>query len=182
MRISVVGTSGAGKTTLARRVATAIDLPCIELDAINWQPGWRALNIDDLGEFRRRVDEAIAAEHWVCDGNYGSDVGDRVWRRATHIVWLDYGRSVIMPRVIGRSLMRALQGRELWPGTGNRETFRRWLDRGHPIRWAWDTWARRRTRYEGLIADVDAAHLSVFRLRHPGETTALIKRLRAERL
>ena len=42
MRIVVVGTSGAGKTTLARRIAALLMLPHIELDAINWQPGWRA--------------------------------------------------------------------------------------------------------------------------------------------
>jgi ABC-type branched-subunit amino acid transport system ATPase component len=43
MRIVVVGTSGAGKTTLARRIAALLELPHIELDAINWQPGWRDL-------------------------------------------------------------------------------------------------------------------------------------------
>jgi len=37
MRIAVVGTSGSGKTTLARRLAAGLDLPFVELDAINWQ-------------------------------------------------------------------------------------------------------------------------------------------------
>jgi adenylate kinase family enzyme len=41
MRIVVVGTSGAGKTTLARRIAAL--LPHIELDASNWQSGCRDL-------------------------------------------------------------------------------------------------------------------------------------------
>jgi GTPase SAR1 family protein len=41
MRIVVVGTSGAGKTTLARRIAAQLQLPHIELDAINWQSEWR---------------------------------------------------------------------------------------------------------------------------------------------
>jgi adenylate kinase family enzyme len=43
MRIVVVGTSGAGKTTLARRIAALLELRYIELDAINWQSGWRDL-------------------------------------------------------------------------------------------------------------------------------------------
>jgi adenylate kinase family enzyme len=38
VRIIVVGTSGAGNTTLARRIAAMLELPHIELDAINWQP------------------------------------------------------------------------------------------------------------------------------------------------
>ena len=41
MRIVVVGISGAGKTTLAHRIAAL--LTHIELDAINWQSGWRDL-------------------------------------------------------------------------------------------------------------------------------------------
>ena len=39
MRIVVVGTSGAGKTTLARRIAAQLQLPHIELNAINFVPG-----------------------------------------------------------------------------------------------------------------------------------------------
>ena len=89
MRIVVVGTSGAGKTTLARRIAAQLQLPHIELDAINWQSEWRDLTRHNPEEFVRRVTEAIQAEAWVVDGNYGP-VRDRVWRRATHLVWLDY--------------------------------------------------------------------------------------------
>ena len=47
MRIVVVGTSGAGKTTLARRIAGLFELPHIELDAINWQSGWHDLTRHD---------------------------------------------------------------------------------------------------------------------------------------
>src|SRR5215831_10932803 len=106
MRIVVVGTSGAGKTTLARRIADRLQLPHIELDAINWQSEWRDLTRHDPEEFVRRVTEAIQAEAWVVDGNYGP-VRERVWKRATHLVWLDYERAVIMARVISRSLLRA---------------------------------------------------------------------------
>jgi adenylate kinase family enzyme len=79
MRIVVVGTSGAGKTTLARRIADRLQLPHIELDAINWQSEWRDLTRHDPEEFVRRVTEAIQAEGWVvaaitvqCANGYGS--------------------------------------------------------------------------------------------------------------
>ena len=81
MRIVVVGTSGAGKTTLARRIAALLERPNIELAAINWQSGWRDLTRQDPEEFIRRVAGAIRAEAWVVDGNYGP-VRDRVWQRA----------------------------------------------------------------------------------------------------
>lgn len=179
MRIAVVGSSGAGKTMLAERLAKALGLPWIELDAINWQAGWRDLSKRDTTEFVRLVDEATTGERWVCAGNY-SVVRHIVWVRATHLVWLDYERPLIMRRVLWRSLWRAIDGRELWPGTGNRETFRRWLDRDHPIRWAWDNWERRRVQFEDLIASPETAHLRIFRLRHPREVDQFVETLRRE--
>lgn len=179
MRILVTGTSGSGKTTLARQLAETLRLPHIELDAVNWQPGWVGLNEADPPEFSRRVEAAIAAEVWVIDGNYGG-VREAIWDRATDVVWLDYGRDVIMPRVILRSVRRAVDRTELWPGTGNRESWRRWLDREHPIRWAWDTWARRRREYAARCNEPRYAHLRIHRLRHPREAEPLIARLAAD--
>ena len=172
MRIVVVGTSGAGKTTLARRIAALLELPHIELDAINWQPGWRDLTRHDPEEFVRRVNEAIEAKAWGVDGNYGP-VRDRVWQRATHLVWLDYQRPVIMARVISRTLFRAALRTELW--AGNRERWRQLLRPSHPIRWAWSTWERRRSETAERLAQSECAHLVVFRLRRPSEVTRAIE-------
>jgi adenylate kinase family enzyme len=176
MRIAVVGSSGSGKTTLARRLGQGLDLPFIELDAINWQAGWIDLNSHDPEDFVRRVEAAIAPKAWITDGNYGR-VRPMLWKRATHLVWLDYSRAVIMPRVIRRSFLRSLTGQELWPGTGNREDWRRWLDKEHPIRWAWDTYHRRRAAYEAMLAEPGYEHLRLHRLRHPREAAGLVARL-----
>ncbi|MFI4935419.1 MAG: hypothetical protein ACHP7N_12415 [Caulobacterales bacterium] len=177
MRILVTGTSGSGKTTLGKRLGAELGLPYVELDAINWQPGWRGLDKDDPPEFLRRVDEATAGDGWVCDGNYGGARG-MLWRRATHLVWLDYGRSTIMRRVIGRSFLRAIDQRELW--AGNREDWRHWLRASHPIRWAWDTWERRRADYELRLKQPEHAHLKVFRLTRTREAVGLGGRIRGD--
>ena len=176
MRIVVVGTSGSGKTTLAGRLAKALDLPHFELDAINWQPGWVSLNDTDRPEFIRRIEAAIAQPAWVMAGGY-SNVRDRIWNRATHVVWLDYARPVIMRRVIWRSLTRAISGEELWPGTGNRETFSMWRSPEHPIRWAWDTYDRRKREYAARLAEPRFAHLTAFRLTHSGQAGPLVAEL-----
>ena len=171
MRIVVVGTSGAGKTTLARRIAALLELPHIELDAINWRSGWRDLTRHNPEEFVRRVNEAIEAKAWVVDGNYGP-VRDMVWPRATHLVWLDYERPVIMARVISRTLFRAVLRTELW--AGNRERWRQMLHPSHPIRWAWSTWERRRRETAERLAQRECAHLVVIRLRRPSEVQRAI--------
>ena len=177
MRITVNGSSGSGKSTLARRLAAELDLPHVELDAVNWQPGWVDLNSTDRPEFQRRVAEALAGDRWVTDGNYSSVQGE-IRARATDAIWLDYPRPEIMSRVIRRSFHRAIEGKELWPGTGNVETFARWLDKEHPIRWSWDTYHRIKTRYEAIFADPANAHLRVHRLRHPREAEELVVELK----
>ena len=40
-RLSVVGNSGSGKTTIARRLATGLGIPHLELDAVFHQPDWQ---------------------------------------------------------------------------------------------------------------------------------------------
>ena len=179
MRVSVLGTSGCGKSTFARRLAGAIGAPHVELDAINRQPGWRDLDTHDPEQFVRRVGDAVAADAWVSDGNYGR-IRDIVLARATHLVWLDYPRPVIMARVLRRSFVRALTHRELWPGTDNREEFARWLSKEHPIRWAWDTYHDRRRRFEALFEDPRAAHTARYRLRRPAEAEPLLRTLAGE--
>src|SRR5262245_56308830 len=49
-RVSVVGNSGSGKTTVAAALAERLGVACTELDAINHQPNWTPLPVD---EFRR---------------------------------------------------------------------------------------------------------------------------------
>ena len=60
-RVSVVGVSGAGKSTVGRQLAAALDVPFVELDAIFHLPDWGELSRD---EFRERVDSATAAPGW----------------------------------------------------------------------------------------------------------------------
>ncbi len=181
MRVVVIGSSGSGKSTFGHRLSGACDLARVELDALNWAPGWIDRSNTDPDDFVRRVDIAIAGDRWVTDGNYRLAM-TRILPRATHLVWLDYSRAVVMRRVIWRSLVRALGQRELWPGTGNREEFRRWLDKEHPIRWAWDTFNRRRAQYDVLFADPRVAAVTKHRLHHPSEAEPLIARLAANAL
>ena len=76
------------------------------------------------------VTEAIRAEAWVVDGNYGP-VREPVWRRATHLVWLDYERAVIMTRVISRSFFRAVLRTEMWAGLLSKRLEQ--ADSGHEV-------------------------------------------------
>ena len=176
MRIAVKGTSGSGKTTTATMIAERLRIPHIELDVLNWGPGWLSRSESEWGEFHRLVDEATSGESWVICGGY-SAVNDLVLGRASHLIWLDYSRARVMRQVVARSFLRAWQKNELWPGTGNRESFRRWLDPEHPILWAWSTWARRREAFAKISSQGDFGPLQVERLRTPRDIPAFLERL-----
>jgi adenylate kinase family enzyme len=172
VRIVVVGTSGAGKTTLAKAIAATLAIPHIELDALEWGPGWTPLSSADPDALVHRVAAATAADAWVVDGNYGL-VRDLTWRRATHLVWLDYDWPVIMMRVIRRTLVRVVFRTELW--SGNVERWRHILRPSHPIRWAWSTWERRRRETADRLTQKECAHLAVLRLHRPSEISRAVE-------
>lgn len=147
MRISVLGTSGSGKTTTGRAAATRLGVPFFELDSIRHGPNWTEMPDD---EFAARVQQIVEGEAWVVDGNYGS-VRQITGARATQIVWLDLPRWLVMIQVTWRSVTRGVLRRELW--NGNRESIRNWLKPDHPMRWAWSTHARRRRDFGRQLDD-----------------------------
>ena len=159
---------------MSRHLSARLNIPHIELDALNWQPGWRDLTRYDPEEFERRVTHAIDAPDWIADGNYVS-VRDQIWARATDLVWLDYERRVIMKRVVIRSLGRVMLRTELW--SGNRERWSNFVRPSHPIRWAWRSWEQQRSDTELRVQSAKFAHLTVLRLRTPRETKLTIERL-----
>lgn len=126
----VAGISGAGKTTLARKLSTRWELPRHELDALNHGPGWVP-----RPEFESDVRGFAAQDRWVTEDQYHGVLGDLLWEHADTVIWLDLPLRTIMWRVVRRSVSRAVTRRELW--NGNRENWRDWLRADHPIRWAW---------------------------------------------
>jgi len=159
-RIVVVGTSGSGKTTMARRLADGLGVPHVELDSLHWGPGWTPSPTE---EFRRQTARALAGEAWTVDGNY-SKVRDVVWSRADTLVWLDYALPVVLWRVVSRTNLRIVKREELWHG--NRESFRTsFLSRDSIILWALTTYRRRHSEYPILFGRPEYSHLRVVRLR-----------------
>ena len=163
-RVSVVGTSGVGKSTVSRELARRLGASWLELDSVYHQAGWTPL---DTAEFRARVAAVAAGERWVIDGGY-SAVRDLVWARADTVVWLDLPRRTVMRRISCRTLRRVAGRVELW--NGNRERWRNlftWDKNESIIAWAWQTYGSRRERYAALLTDPANAHLTFVRLTSP---------------
>lgn len=162
-RICVLGSSGAGKSTLALRITAVLQLRRIELDELHWGENWTPA---DPEAFAARVDEAIAGDSWVVDGNYQSKLGTRVLQRADAIVWVDPGRATIMRQVITRTIRRAWSREVLW--NGNRETwdgFKIWKREESIIWWAWHSSGQARTKFAAIMEDPAFSHAHRRRLR-----------------
>jgi len=134
-RVAVVGTSCSGKTTLARRLASSLGSPHVELDALYWGPGWTRVAAP---AFRWAVDRATRRPRWVVDGNY-TEVRDLVWSRATTVVWVDPPLRVLLRRALPRTLRTAVRREEIVPGSRDsvcraflsRESILLWILRSH---------------------------------------------------
>jgi adenylate kinase family enzyme len=174
-RINVIGTSGSGKTTFARRTAEVLGFPHFEMDALFWRPNWGETPVD---EFRQKVREALKGDTWTIDGNY-SKVRDIVWARADTVVWLDYPFAIVMGRVIWRTFRRGLTREELW--SGNRE--RLWgnlFSKDSIIRWSMNTYWRRKREYPVMFEMPEHAHINFIRLRSLKEGEAWLAWLAEE--
>ena len=133
-RIIVIGSGGAGKSTLATRIAARTGLPLIHLDAHYWRPGWVPTPKD---EWERTVKALIAEPAWVMDGNYSGTLALRI-AAADTIVFLDLPRGVCLRRVVGRRLRYHRQARpDMREGCYERLTW-------EFIQWIWTYPSRRR--------------------------------------
>jgi len=174
-RIVVVGTSGAGKTTFARRLSQATGLPHIELDGLHWLPNWTPRPKE---EFIARVREAASEERWIVDGNY-SAVRDLLWSRAELLVWLNYGFPRVFWQAVSRSVRRVVTGEELFGG--NRETWREFVSRDGIPRWVLRTFWRRRREMPLLLGEERYRHLHCWEFRTPRQAEAFVAELSRNR-
>ena len=90
-RLVVIGVTGSGKSTLAGRLAALLNLACIDLDALHWDPNWTEAPVE---VFRSRVETATRSGRWVAAGNYHV-VRDLIWPRAEAALWLDYSLPLV---------------------------------------------------------------------------------------
>ena len=99
-RVAVIGSGGAGKSTLAVELGARTGLPVIHLDREFWRPGWQPTP-DDVWE--ARVGELVQGDRWIIDGNYGGTMPIR-FERADTVVFLDLPRALCLLSVIWRSI------------------------------------------------------------------------------
>lgn len=172
-RVNVVGSSGSGKTIFSRKLAAARGCPCVELDALFWGPNWTQRSDE---EFYALIEEALLGERWCLDGNYSRSVPIK-WKRVQEVVWLDFSFPRTFWRSLTRAIRRASSKEEIWPGTGNVETFRKgFFSRDSIILWSISNYSSIRRRYLATMRDPQFSHIRFTQLRSPRDAEAYLKK------
>lgn len=173
-RVNVVGTSGSGKSTFSKSLAELVDAPYVELDSLYHKPNWQESSRAELLE---KLEVAIQPERWVLDGNYHSKTFETKWSRATSIVWIDPSFTRNFLQAFSRAIRRIRTRQELWPGTGNRETFQKtFLSTDSVLLWTVTSYHRIRKRYSYYERNLgEFPHLNFYRLRGRSATEAFLK-------
>lgn len=173
-RIHVVGNSSSGKSTLGAQLAVALNVPFVEMDALNWEPNWVALNDTNPKEFTRRIEHATQGDGWVVAGSYLRFTQTVFWPRLETVIWLDLPVYQLVYRMLKRSWRRSRSKELLW-GT-NYERFwpqlKFWNKEDSLLGWIVTQQQRQRRSMHAHIADPHWKHIQFIHLKSAVEIKA----------
>ena len=142
-RILVIGSGGAGKSTVARRLGHLLNIEVLHLDKFYWKSGWIEPPPD---EWLQTVHELINRDSWIIDGNYSGTLDLRLQKCDT-IVFLDMPRLLCLWRIVKRRFLYRHGGR---PDIA--EGCREKLDLAF-VSWVWNFWQRSRPQVVRRIGE-----------------------------
>jgi adenylate kinase family enzyme len=163
-RIAIIGSGGAGKSTLAARLGKILHLPVIHLDRLHWRPGWVEPPKD---EWKRKVEEIVSTDRWIIDGNYGGTMEIR-FAACDTVIYLDFPRAICTWRVIKRRFKYR---------SGTRPD----MDEGCPekldlefVSWIWNFPSKTRPRIEERLSGL-SADKRLIRLTSPAAVRSFLR-------
>lgn len=130
-RISIIGSGGAGKSTLAIRLGSLLNIPVFHLDSLYWKPGWIETDHKDWAKLQESL---CNKDSWIIDGNYGGTLDIRL-KASDTVIFLDINRYACLFNVIKRTLKYHRKSRpDMGAGCPERlETkFLKWIH-GYPV-------------------------------------------------
>lgn len=173
-RIQVVGNSGSGKSTLSAKIAAALGIPHIELDALFHKANWSR---PEESQFLSEVDQATQSDRWVVDGNYSS-VRTLLWEKIDTLIFIDIPLALALFRTAKRSIKRIITREVLWGA--NRETWGSVLSykrEKNLLLWTLSNFKKRRALYLNPDLSVIYPNLSVIHLRSKAELAKFLENL-----
>ena len=177
----VIGNSNSGKSTLAERLAGVLEAGFVELDALNWLPGWVGLNETDPEELERRFQQATRGDAWVVAGSYSAYSQRVFWPRLQTVIWLDLPLRVLLVRFFRRSWRRWRRRELLWGTNVERFWlhFALWRGSGSLLYWILFHHHRKRRDMLRWMGDPRWSHIRFVRLTSTSEVESFARAVEA---
>lgn len=166
-RILIVGSCGAGKSTLAVQLSQITKLPLIHLDSVFWLPNWVQKDKDIFDEELRGL---LSNEEWIIDGNYHRTMEMR-FEKADTIIFLDYNRYLCIFRAIKRATFKKRADEIKGCNEGICIEFLELL------KWAWNYPKNRKPIVDGLLKNLPKAK-KVHIFKKPKHTARFVEEMK----
>ena len=168
MKINIVGISGSGKSTFAKKIADKLHHPYIELDSIYWRSDWK-----HNPNFLTDLNSSLSANSsYVLDGNYTSS--DHLkWKDIDLVIWLDYSFHLSFYRCLTRTIKRLITKECLWGS--NKETLSNILGKNSILYFMVTHYYKNKKKFENDM--VNHSNITFIRLRTPKEAEAFLQSL-----
>ncbi len=101
MKIQIIGFSGSGKSSLAKRLSTFYGVPCLHLDNVHFYGNWQERSQEEMGRLVREF--LNCHDNWVIDGNYFGVVPER-FAQTDFTICLCYSRIYCLLKCFQRYL------------------------------------------------------------------------------
>lgn len=87
-RILIIGGNGCGKTTLAQKLASKLEIPLVHLDKLYWKDNWESASKD---EFDGLLIKELSKSQWIIDGNMNRTIPLRL-KYCDTVIYMDFSR------------------------------------------------------------------------------------------
>lgn len=161
-RVVVIGATGSGKTTFAKKLAQCLSCDHYQIDELRFLANWETRTWEEL---RGILAGIIDRPAWVMDGNY-SKVRDLTWGNADTVIWLNYSFPVAFSRLVKRTMRRIITREELFGGCV--ETFQsQFFSKDSLFLWFFQTYWKRRKEYPQVFQQPKFKHIDFITVRSP---------------
>lgn len=101
MKIQILGYSGSGKSTFAKKLSEIYNIDQLHIDKIYFNDNWVEKPDDEVVGI---IEDVLTKDNWIIDGNYTRLLGDKRNELSDQIFIFEFNRIICLFNVIKRRI------------------------------------------------------------------------------